>query len=145
MTITIAPKDSVLYMKSLILGILKLYGQVSNFKGKARQLSSAWASNWTLKMPGRRGGFRGGSLEPLSGAELFHFYGEFQDILCKNRQTNPLFIHLNPPPEILDPPLGLHTRLLTSKEMDNQVISCMPWRHMQPIYFYITILMCAGP
>ena len=45
------------------------------------------------------GGFRGGSrgsLEPPSGAKLFHFHGEFQEILCAFRQTNPPFLHLNP-------------------------------------------------
>ena len=46
-----------------------------------------------------RGGFRGGSrgsLEPPSGAEFFHFHGEFQNILVEIRQTNPPFLHLNP-------------------------------------------------
>ena len=45
------------------------------------------------------GGFRGGSrgsLEPSSGAKLFPFHGEFQEILCEIRQTNPPFLHLNP-------------------------------------------------
>ena len=45
------------------------------------------------------GGFRGdsrSSLEPPSGAKLFHFHEEFQENLCKRRQTKPLFLHLNP-------------------------------------------------
>ena len=40
------------------------------------------------------GGFRGGSrgsLEPPSGAKLFHFHGEFQEILCQTWQLNPPF------------------------------------------------------
>ena len=45
------------------------------------------------------GGFRGGSrgsLEPPSGAKLFHFHGEFKEILSEIRLTNPPFLHLNP-------------------------------------------------
>ena len=37
-----------------------------------------------------------GSLEPPSGAKSSHFHGEFQEILCEIRQTNPPFLHLNP-------------------------------------------------
>ena len=45
------------------------------------------------------GGFRGGSrgsLEPPSRPELFYLHGEFQEILCEIRQTNPPFLSLNP-------------------------------------------------
>ena len=45
------------------------------------------------------GGFRGGSrgsLEPPSGAKLSNFHGQFQKMLCKIRQSNPPFVHLNP-------------------------------------------------
>ena len=45
------------------------------------------------------GAFRGGSrgsLEPPSGSKSFNFHGEFQEILCEIRQTNLLFLHLNP-------------------------------------------------
>ena len=35
-------------------------------------------------------GVRGVHLTP-SGPILFHFHGDFQEILCEIRQTNPLF------------------------------------------------------
>ena len=47
------------------------------------------------RLNGFRGGSRG-SLEPPSGLKLFHFHGEFQEILCEIRQMNPSFLYLNP-------------------------------------------------
>ena len=34
-------------------------------------------------------------LEGVQGVRL-NFHGEFQEIVCKIRQTNPPFLHLNP-------------------------------------------------
>ena len=51
--------------------------------------------DFTCYSSGFRGGSRG-SPEPPSGAKLFYFHGECQDILCKMRQTNPPFQLLNP-------------------------------------------------
>ena len=69
------------------------------------------------------GGFRGGSrgsLKPPTGAKLFQFHGELEEIVREIRLTNSPFLHLNPTSAILDPPLvpvpawSLHELLLYS-------------------------------
>ena len=45
------------------------------------------------------GGFSGGSRgshKPPSVAKLFHFHGEFREIVYEIRQSNSPFLHLNP-------------------------------------------------
>ena len=54
------------------------------------------------------GGFRGGSgssLESRTGIKLFQFHGIIYEKTGKRLKTNPLWMDLNPLPEILDPPL----------------------------------------
>ena len=56
------------------------------------------------------GRFRGdsrGSLKPPSGDKLFHFHGEFQEMFCETKLTNP-----PPSSEILDPSLAFTSRFV---------------------------------
>ena len=62
---------------------------------KQRRRSAVFSNSKFQASGGFRGGSRG-SLEPPSGAKLFHFHREFQEILCETRLTNPPFLHLNP-------------------------------------------------